>query len=47
MQQGLRDDDQKKPRPVLVEKKREGAMELGEAERDRGRDHHRHLRTRS
>jgi len=45
MQQGLRDDDQKKPRPVLVEKKREGAMEQGEARRDPGRDLRRHLRT--
>lgn len=40
------DEDPKKPRPVLVNKKREGAVERDEARKDIGRDEHRHVNVR-
>ncbi len=40
------DDDPKKPRPVLVDRKREGRMEVDESRKDAERDHHRHVHVR-
>lgn len=37
------DDDPKKPRPVRINKKREGWLEVDESRKDNDRDHHRHV----
>ena len=37
------DDDPKKPRPIVIAKKRSGHVELGETRKDNDRDHHRHV----
>ena len=41
------DEDPKRPRPVFVEKKREGALERGESRKDNDRDDHRHVHIRA
>lgn len=40
------DENPKKPRPVYVQRKREGWMEVGESRKDDARDRHRHVHVR-
>ncbi len=40
------DEDPKKPRPVHVQRKQEGWMEVDESRKDDDRDRHRHVHVR-
>lgn len=40
------DEDPKRPRPVQVDRKRDGVMERAESRKDEDRDGHRHVHVR-